>query len=94
MFVAAALAGVGVLLVGLLLWLLVSSSHGRVCSMLLLSRRPKSLKSDIILNTLDGPIIISVQQVRGQTVQIGIDAPQSVLIDRPDRSVKNEPVPA
>lgn len=94
MFAAAVFAGVGVLLVGLLLWLLSSSSQGRVVFMLVLTRKPIDGKSDLVLHTSDGPITISVNEVRGINVKIGIEAPQCVRIDRPERSAVNEPVPA
>lgn len=94
MFSAAAFAGVGVLLVVVLLWLLLSSSsQGRGSFMLVLTRKPMDGKSDIVLNTSDGPITISVNEVRGLNVKIGIAAPRCVSIDRPERSAKNEPVP-
>lgn len=95
MFAAAAFAGVGVMLVAVLVWLLLSSSsQGRVVFMLVLTRKPMAGKSDVVLHTSDGPITISVNEVQGFNVRIGIDAPQSVRIDRPERSAKNEPVPA
>lgn len=95
MFVAAAFAGVGVLLVGLLLWLLSSSSQGRVVSMLVLTRKPIDGKSDIVLHTSDGDIVVRVNEVNRLNVRIAIDAPQSVRITRPEqRSETHEPVPA
>lgn len=94
MFAATAFAGVGVMLVAVLFWLLSSKSHGRVVQMLVLTRKPIDGKSDLVLHTSDGPITISVNEVRGVNVKIGIQAPQSVRIDRPERSAKNEPVPA
>lgn len=95
MFVAAAFAGVGVLLVGLLLWLLSSSSQGRVVSMLVLTRKPIDGKSDIVLHTSDGDIVVRVNEVNRLNVRIAIDAPQNVRITRPEqRSETHEPVPA
>lgn len=94
MFAAATFAGVGVMLVAVLLWLLSSPSQGRVVFMLVLTRKPINGKSDLVLHTSDGPITISVNEVRGVNVKIGVEAPQSVRIDRPERSATNEPVPA
>lgn len=98
MFAAAAFAGVGVLLVAVMVFLLSSSqSHGRVEIMLVLTRKARSGKDQIILETSDGPITVSVNEVRGVNVKIGIDAPQCVRVHRPDpseRSANREPVPA
>lgn len=94
MFAAAAFAGVGVLLVAVLLWLLSSSSQGRVVSMLVLTRKPIDGKSDIVLHTSDGDIVVRVNEVNRLNVRIAIEAPQSVRITRPERSETHESVPA
>ena len=94
MFAAAAFAGVGVMLVALLLWLFSSSSQGRVYCMLVLTRKPIEGKSDIVLHTSDGDITVRINEVNRLNVRIAIEAPQCVRITRPERSETHEPVPA
>lgn len=47
--------------------------------MLVLARRPTQ---EIIITTSDGPIVVSVQTVRGQAVKLGFEAPDNVRIFR------------
>jgi carbon storage regulator CsrA len=47
--------------------------------MLVLSRK---IKESITLQTQEGTITISIKNIKGQQVKIGIDAPLSVDVDR------------
>ena len=47
--------------------------------MLVLSRKTKE---SITLQTQEGTITISIKNIKGQQVKIGIDAPQSVYVVR------------
>jgi len=47
--------------------------------MLVLSRK---IKESITLQTQEGIITISIKNINGRQVKVGIDAPQSVYVDR------------
>lgn len=47
--------------------------------MLILSRK---IKESITLQTQEGTITISIKNIKGRQVKVGIDAPQSVYVDR------------
>ena len=47
--------------------------------MLVLSRKPNE---SLIFHTLDGPVEVIINDVKGQRVSIGIEAPNSVRVVR------------
>lgn len=55
--------------------------------MLILSRKATET---IVLQTSDGPVVITVTQIRGNQVGLGIVAPQSVRILRGELEVRKD----
>ena len=55
--------------------------------MLVLTRLPKSGKNEILIGD---DITITICQVKGEQVRVGIDAPKHISIHRPDANVKRE----